>query len=242
MHIKNEKTKYKLIFIIVTVVMCIRCLGIKKGYTFSDEMIGQVICMVIEAAIFSIVGGLFINRLYKDNNMSAFVFLIALAILMASVFSAEDYIGLTFFKLFNIGFPKLYVSILRVAVTIILSTPFIIFAAVLFRRITNKAKKGMGRKVWVYRLWSIGGVIFLPLFVISNNYGTWFLTIAVYYLISTLIFVLTRDEAVTSAIDEIIGAIRSRYKWCILLLIYLVMFTPIDSVKVCTFVDNFIAW
>lgn len=141
------------------------------------------------------------------------------------------------------GFPETYVSVLRIFVTLILLIPIIHFMIICAGKLIKRAKSdNTTLPAKLYRGWFIGGISIVPLFVLGNNYGTWFFAIASYFLLTTLGFIMMGDRNIIDVLTDTFKNIRSNYKWLILLLIYLILFTPIDSVRVCTFVDNFVSW
>lgn len=140
------------------------------------------------------------------------------------------------------GFPQVHVALLRIIVILLLSIPFIVLAIVIYKKILTRAKDTLDMPLWVYKTWGVGGLFISPLFIISNNYGTWFFAIVAYYLLTTLGFILMNNNTVIQVLKEVLDEIYSKYKWLVIVLIYTVFFTPIDSVKVCQFVDSFIKW
>lgn len=139
------------------------------------------------------------------------------------------------------SYPEPHVIALRVVLTLLLTSPFIVFAVIVFKKIIDKAKAER-TNVIIYKLWMCGGLLAVPLFFMGNNFGTWFFAFFSYYLIGIVGLIISNDEIVTSVLSDIFKAIREKCAYLILLLIYAVMLTPIDSVKVCTLVDNFINW
>ena len=139
------------------------------------------------------------------------------------------------------SFPSIYFVIMRILITLLLTLPFIVLFVKAFAIVLDRAKtKPVDFKL--YKLWLFGGVLVVPLFFMGNNYGTWFFAFFSYYLIGIIGLIIANDEIVTSVLSDMFKVIREKCAYLILLLIYAVMFTPIDSVKVCTFVDNFINW
>ena len=326
MTISNEKRKYKIIYIIVTVVMCLRCIGIELPIDSSFDNVLSLILMIVWIIVYCIWGLFVVNRIYEGNNKLLFVILIAFSILSASIMTGADYIGTTQaamlivtiidvyivatdgYRVFmiilpvigllcdssylfeymgsifvllivnsirldkkkyrmiliinaieavgiyiyhivmgnvissEIGFPSIHISVLRVVVTLVLCIPFIVFAIVLYSKIIINARQSKVLPMWAYKMWITGGIFVTPLFFLVNNYGTWFFAIAAYYLLTAIGFILMNNEDVIISFTQVFDSIRSKYKWLIILLLYEIFFTPIDNVKVGTFVNNFIQW
>ena len=139
------------------------------------------------------------------------------------------------------NYPASHVIALRIVLTLLLTSPFILFAIIVFKKILDRAT-AENTNVSNYKIWMCGGLLAVPLFFMGNNFGTWFFAVFSYYLIGIIGMIIANDEIVTSVLSDIFKTIREKCAYLILLLIYAVMFTPIDSVKVCTFVDNFINW
>ena len=134
--------------------------------------------------------------------------------------------------------PDLYVCLLRVIVPIILLAPFIAFVVLLLKKVYKRNTDKRLRTL--YKVMPFGCLLCAPLYFYSNNYGTWMFCMIAYTVISILGLILMGEENIYKSLHEIIAVIKLKYKWLVLLLIYAVLFTPIDSVKVCRFVNNFI--
>lgn len=326
MNVSNEKRKYKIIYIIVTIVMCLRCIGIELPVETSIDNILSLILMVVWIIVYCVWGTVIINRLYEGNNRILFVVLISFSIIAASIMTGADYIGTTqaamlivtmidvyiiamdgyrvfmiilpvigllsgssylfeymgciiilllanYYRLdkkkykmvliiniieavgffifhiimgnvtsSKIGFPAVHISILRVVVTLILCIPFIVMGIVIVKKIFAKAISSKILPMWLYKTWIAGGLFVVPLFFLVNNYGTWFFAIATYYLLTLIGFIVMNNEDVISSLTSVFESIRDKYKWVIILVLYEIFFTPIDNVKIGTFVNNFIQW
>ena len=134
-------------------------------------------------------------------------------------------------------------SLFRVGLTILLTVPFSAFFVIIFERVLVRKKKSRGVPPrFIYKLWMIGGITVAPLFFMINNFGTWFFVIGSYYILTSLGLIIMDNKVVTRVFGDVLSLIRLRYKWLVILLLYAIFFTPIDSVKVGMFVDNFISW
>ena len=326
MSTSNEKRKYNIIFIVVTIVMCIRCLGREFIKNFDMTLLVPAILMIVWVIVYCIWGTKVINRLYERGIDTGFVLLILFSIMSASILSGGDYMGsvqsvmlivtildvyviatngsvilmiilpaigilldrtylfaymgcIVILLLFNmyvrdavkyltvliiniietvavfiiynyygiaeetVGFPALYVSLFRVGLTILLTVPFSAFFVIIFERVLVRKKKSRGVPPrFIYKLWMIGGITVAPLFFMINNFGTWFFVIGSYYILTSLGLIIMDNKVVTRVFGDVLSLIRLRYKWLVILLLYAIFFTPIDSVKVGMFVDNFISW
>ena len=282
----SEKTKYKIIYIVVAIVMAFRCMRAKT--IIEDETVLSIVLMIVLYFLFIIWGVLVSDRIVKNGNKNIFVILILFVIFATGIYTAEDYVGsvesiiftlsivvvyvvaicsnrkiimitsiivaaltLVFYVVLRLlgsedivkfwSYPALYVIALRIVLTLLLTSPFIVFAIIVFKKMLDRAKIE-GTNVGIYKLWMCGGLLAVPLFFMGNNYGTWFFALFSYYLIGIIGLIVVNDKIVTGVLSDIFKTIREKCAYLILLLIYAVMFTPIDSVKVCTFVDNFINW
>lgn len=282
----SEKTKYKIIYIVVAIVMAFRCMRAKT--IIEDETVLSIVLMIVLYFLFIIWGVLVSDRIVKNGNKNIFVILILFVIFATGIYTAEDYVGsvesiiftlsivvvyvvaicsnrkiimvtsiivaaltLIFYVVLRLwgsedivkfwSYPALYVIALRIMLTLLLTSPFIVFAIIVFKKMLDRAKIE-GTNVGIYKLWMCGGLLAVPLFFMGNNYGTWFFALFSYYLIGIIGLIVVNDKIVTGVLSDIFKTIREKCAYLILLLIYAVMFTPIDSVKVCTFVDNFINW
>ena len=282
----SEKTKYKIIYIVVAIVMAFRCMRAKT--IIEDETVLSIVLMIVLYFLFIIWGVLVSDRIVKNGNKNIFVILILFVIFATGIYTAEDYVGsvesmiftlsivvvyvvaicsnrkiimitsiivaaltLVFYVVLRLlgsedivkfwSYPALYVIALRIMLTLLLTSPFIVFAIIVFKKMLDRAKIE-GTNVGIYKLWMCGGLLAVPLFFMGNNYGTWFFALFSYYLIGIIGLIVVNDKIVTGVLSDIFKTIREKCAYLILLLIYAVMFTPIDSVKVCTFVDNFINW
>lgn len=226
--------------ILITNVLCII-----RGVNVTALILLPIMGMIISADyLFAYMGIVFILLIYKsmtDENgkryrLTAVVNAIT-TVLMYVYYIISDY---DFYFGTRAGydkFPSLSVCVLRIVITTLLLTPYIIFFVILYRRIIREAT---GKLRTFYKLLPFGFILTVPLFFISNNYGTWFFAIIAYHLLVLLSLIMMNDKCVFEAFKHIIDTIKKDYKWLVILLLYAVFFTPIDSVKIGQFVNNFV--
>ncbi len=217
-----------LIIIDANIVLLIICplIGVLARSEFLFAYMGLIIVLLAYNAIYKnrtkYMAAIIINLCTNIGTYLFFAF--------SSVNRIPELIG---FEDDNIGFPDISVSLLRIGIMCVLLIPYIAFYAIFIKRM-NKPKNTF------YRILPLGALSIVPLFIMINNYGTWFFAIVAYYSLSIMALILMNDPKVDSAFSGIIYEIRSNYKYLVLLLIYAVLFTPIDNVKIGYFVNNFI--
>ena len=90
---KNIKTttKYNIIFVIVSIVMGFRCIGVEE---FLSSVSGSV-SMAVYVLLYILWGMLIIKRTPSDKIYNIFILLIFFTIWAMSIFTGADYIGST---------------------------------------------------------------------------------------------------------------------------------------------------
>lgn len=221
---------YEVYFIIIdaNIVFLVLCplIGVLARSEFLFAYMGLIIVLLIYNAIYKnktrYIAAIIINLCTNIGTYLFFTF--------SSANRIPELIGL---EDDYIGFPDISISLLRTGIMCVLLIPYIVFYVILIK----KMKRAEGA---FYRILPFGAISIVPLFFMINNYGTWFFAIVAYYSLSTMALILMNDQKVDGAFSGIINTIRSNYKYLVLLLIYAVLFTPIDNVKIGYFVNNFI--
>ena len=188
-------------------------------------------------------GTAFVNMINNSikTDKKIIIFNIVFSVI-AYILCAYHHVGYYYKRAAYSIFPELSVCLLRIAVTVVLLSPFIAFFVILYKRIIRMAAALENDMRMFYKLMPYGFLLAIPLFFMSNNYGTVFFAIIAYHVIIIFGLIFMGDGIVYSAYTTIIKDIKTKHKWLILLMIYAVLFTPVDSVKICYFVDSFINW
>ena len=257
-------------FLLITLLIYIYCLIVNKvsALLFVIPIIAMITDSDFALEYMSIIIVLLLYRIYTSTNKTKykailFVNLISTILLYiyfiishtalyedvirtrAKALSSEYEVKEGLLKYYMYGFaggmdsmPEPIICIQRIVYMILLLIPFIVFFVIMYRRVWKATISSSNRLF--YRILPFGSILVIPLFIYSNNYGTWFFAMLSYYVLTTLALILMGDEHVYTAFNGIINTIKTKYKWLIILLIYAVFFTPIDSVKVGQFVNNFV--
>lgn len=131
-------------------------------------------------------------------------------------------------------------NFVQMPIFLILFLPYLIPGALLCIRLLKGGKDLRSRLA--YLAFALGGATLLPNFLLKVDYGRWILAAVCYYSIVLLAMLRIRDDEVGEVFCEIVTKIRSKGAFTLLLLVYPLIFVPLQDVYVTAWIKDLSDW